>query len=114
YPCFDFGHINGFYGGSLKTEEDYAKLFALCRSAIGDARTNRMHVHFSKIQYGASGEIRHLTFADEVYGPEFAPLAAHLKKEGLEPVVICESDGTQAEDAEAMREMFNGTTGNLG
>ena len=64
------------------------------------------HVHFSKIMYGAKGEIKHLTFADEVYGPEFLPLARVLKEMKLEPYIVSESDGTQAEDALAMKRMY--------
>ena len=47
-----------------------------------------------------------LTFADEVYGPEFLPLARVLKEMKLEPYIVSESDGTQAEDALAMKRMY--------
>ena len=52
------------------------------------------------------GEVRHLTFADTVFGPEFPPLARVLKKYKLSPVVICESDGTQADDALYMKHLY--------
>ena len=48
----------------------------------------------------------HLTFADQDYGPFFAPLARELWKRGYEPVMICESAGTQAEDACQMKELY--------
>ena len=51
--------------------------------------------------------MRHLTFADTVFGPEFDPLAKVLKKYKLEPVVICESDGTQADDALTMKQIYD-------
>ena len=73
---------------------------------LGYEKMKNFHVHFSKIEYGAKGEIRHLTFADDKYGPEFAPLATALKKFGLEPYVICESAGTQDEDALAMKNIY--------
>ena len=50
--------------------------------------------------------MRHLTFADTVYGPEFAPLARVLAERGYQPVIICESAGTQAEDALAMQHIY--------
>ena len=56
--------------------------------------------------YGAKGEIKHLTFADEVYGPSFEPLAEVLHELRLEPYIVSESDGTQAEDALAMKRMY--------
>ena len=64
------------------------------------------HVHFSKIMYSAKGEIKHLTFEDDVYGPEFEPLALALKNLKLEPYIVSESDGTQAEDAMQMKAIF--------
>ena len=36
---------------------------------------------------------------DTTYGPFFEPLAEAIVKESLAPRIICESDGTQAEDA---------------
>ena len=48
-----------------------------------------------------------MTFADKVFGPEFAPLAKILKKYKLSPVVICESDGTQADDAIEMKRIYD-------
>ena len=73
---------------------------------LGYEKMKNFHVHFSKIQYSAKGEIRHLTFADAVYGPEFEPLAVALKDLKLEPVIVCESAGTQAEDAAEMKKIY--------
>lgn len=105
-PCVDFGHVNAREQGSLKTEEDYRRLLEYLVEKLGYERMKHFHVHFSKIMYGAKGEIRHLTFADEVYGPEFLPLARVLKEMKLEPYIVSESDGTQAEDALAMKRMY--------
>ncbi len=107
YPCIDFGHLNCLLQGALKTEEDYIrhvvdKLF----DRLGEEKTRNMHVHFSKIQYGLKGEIRHLTFEDDVYGPEFEPLARVIDRYKLTPHILCESAGTQARDAIAMQEIY--------
>ena len=64
------------------------------------------HAHFSKIMYSAKGEVKHLTFADTVFGPEFEPLAEALCALNLEPYIVSESDGTQAEDALAMKQIY--------
>ena len=64
------------------------------------------HMHFSKIMYSAKGEVKHLTFEDEVYGPEFAPLAIALKELDLQPYIVSESAGTQAEDAAEMKRLY--------
>lgn len=106
-PCVDFGHVNARECGSLKTEEDYLFRIDLLIDAIGKERMRDFHVHFSKIMYSAKGEVKHLTFADTTYGPEFPPLAAALKKRGLTPYIVSESDGTQAEDAAEMKKIYN-------
>ena len=105
-PCVDFGHVNAREQGSLKAAADYRRLLEYMIGELGYERMKHFHVHFSKIMYGAKGEIKHLTFADAVYGPEFEPLAEVLHALALEPYIVSESDGTQAEDARAMKRMY--------
>ena len=62
-------------------------------SELGYERMKHFHVHFSKIMYSSKGEVKHLTFEDTVYGPEFAPLALALKELKLEPYIVSESAG---------------------
>ena len=105
-PAVDFGHLNAREQGSLVTEQDYLDRLSYLTAELGYERVKHFHVHFSKIQYGGKGEIRHLTFEDTQYGPEFAPLAAALVKLRLEPYIVSESAGTQAEDALAMKRLY--------
>lgn len=105
-PTVDFGHVNSREGGSLKTKEDFIKRLQFMIDELGYDRMKHFHVHFSKIQYGAKGEIRHLNFDDEVYGPEFEPLADALIDLKLEPVIICESAGMQDVDALYMKNYY--------
>ncbi len=105
-PTLDFGHINALTHGSLKGEDDYKKIFDHLINTIGLERTKKVHIHFSKIEYGEKGEIKHLTFEDTHYGPDFVPLAKVIKEYNLEPDIICESDGTQAEDATEMKNIY--------
>ena len=107
-PCVDFGHINAREQGSLKTVEDYKSRLQYMIDELGYERMKHFHVHFSKIMYSVKGEIKHLTFADEVYGPEFEPLALALKELELEPYIVSESDGTQVEDAKYMKNAYFG------
>lgn len=106
YPCIDFGHINAREQGILKTEADYENIINKLIDNIGTEKTKHMHVHFSKIEYSIKGEVRHLTFNDNIYGPEFSPLAKVLLKYNLEPTIICESAGTQAEDSIYMKQTY--------
>lgn len=75
YPCIDFGHLNARSLGGLKTYEDYENVIKKLLNGVGREKTENMHVHFSKIMFSGKGEVRHLTFDDDVYGPEFPPLA---------------------------------------
>ena len=105
-PTFDFGHINALTQGTLKTEEDFQRIFDYSFEKLDAERTKNAHIHFSKIQFGAKGEIRHLTFDDTVYGPNFEPLANVLIKNDLSCHVICESNGTMAEDSVTMKKIY--------
>lgn len=105
-PTVDFGHVNSREGGSLKSKEDFIKRLQFMIDELGYDRMKHFHIHFSKIQYGAKGEIRHLNFDDEVYGPEFEPLADALIDLKLEPVIICESAGMQDVDALYMKNYY--------
>ena len=107
-PAVDFGHVNAREFGSLKTEQDYYDRLKYMLDNLGMEKMKNFHIHFSKIEYSAKGEIRHLTFEDERYGPDFAPLASALKKLQLEPYIICESAGTQDIDAVKMQKLYRG------
>lgn len=105
-PTVDFGHLNARTLGGIKTREDYARMLDLIENKLGFERLKNMHIHFSKIEYTKGGEKRHLTFADKQFGPDFEPLIEEIHKRGLEPSIICESDGTQAEDAAEMKRYY--------
>ncbi|MDD3243305.1 MAG: TIM barrel protein [Eubacteriales bacterium] len=107
-PTVDFGHVNAREQGVLKTKADYAAVLDTLENEIGSDRVKRMHIHFSRIEYTAAGEKRHLTFADKQYGPFFEPLAELIVQRNMEPVIICESDGTMAEDALEMQRIYLG------
>ncbi len=106
-PCIDFGHLNARTFGGIQGGEDYRAILDAVENAIGIDRARIFHSHFSKIEYTLKGgEKAHLTFADTVYGPEFEPLANLIVQRGYQPVFICESAGTQAEDAAQMRQIY--------
>lgn len=107
-PCVDFGHLNSRTLGGLNTEEAFAALLDRLHNELGAERGAMFHAHFSKIEYTKGGEKRHLTFEDTVYGPEPAPLMKLIRERGLCPTFICESDGTQAEDAATLHALYRG------
>lgn len=106
-PCVDFGHLNARTLGGIQTKEDYAKILDYIEHKLGHDRLSRMHIHFSRIEYTAGGEKRHVTFVDKQWGPEYQPLMEELFRRQLSPSIICESDGTQAEDAAEMKKYYD-------
>lgn len=107
-PCIDFGHLNARTCGGIKSETDYKNILDTIENKLGSERLKIFHSHFSRIEYTEKGgEVRHLTFKDEVYGPDFEPLMELVAKKDLSPVFICESAGTQGDDAAAMKVYYN-------
>jgi deoxyribonuclease-4 len=106
-PVVDFGHLNARNLGEMfKTADDYLQIFDKIDRLLGADVAKNLHCHFSKIEWTGSGEKRHLTFEDQIYGPQFEPLVEVIAKNGLTPTIICESAGTQSEDALAMKKYY--------
>lgn len=105
-PCIDFGHLNARDLGVIKNTKDYEEIFIKIKNELGTARLNCFHSHFSKIEFTTGGEKRHLTFDDTVFGPDFEPLMELTYKYGISPTFICESAGTQTEDAKEMKDYY--------
>ena len=105
-PCIDFGHLNARTLGGIQTKQDYADILDRMQQVLQNDRAQNFHVHFSRIEWSKGGEKRHWTFADTQFGPEYPPLIQLLKERQLSPVIICESAGTQAEDALSMQEYY--------
>lgn len=106
-PVVDFGHMNAReMGGVFQTRDDYRSVFDKIAVALGDDSAQNLHCHFSKIEWTSAGEKKHLTFEDDAYGPGFEPLMEALYLEKLTPTIICESAGTQSDDALAMKNSY--------
>ena len=105
-PTIDFGHLNARGLGSLNEYADYLEIFDKIESGLGHDRLNIFHSHFSRIEFTKGGEKKHHTLADTMYGPEFLPIAEIIYKKNLSPTIICESNGTMAEDALTMKNMY--------
>lgn len=106
-PCIDFGHLNARTFGGIKNIGDYENMLNEVENVLGSDRLKIFHSHFSKIMYTTpGGEKKHLTFEDNEYGPDFEPLMEIVAKKNLSPVFICESAGTQAEDALTMKQSY--------
>lgn len=98
-PVIDFGHMNAREQGALRTADDFKRVFDRIATELSPEHADKLHCHFSRIEYTAMGEKKHLTFADTQFGPDPLLFAQAIRELGVSPTVICESAGTQSEDA---------------
>jgi deoxyribonuclease-4 len=106
-PVVDFGHLNArSIGEDFKSAKDFESVFDKIGDALGVDAAKYLHCHFSKIEYSAKGEVKHLTFKDDIYGPKYEHFIDAVSRLRLCPTVICESAGTQDEDALTMKKYY--------
>ena len=107
-PCIDFGHLYARSLGADDGQEAFCRMLDRVEEVLGAERAARFHSHFSRIEFTPNGgEKCHRTFADHGgYGPDWAPLAAEIARRRWSPTFICESAGTQAEDALEMKRIY--------
>ncbi len=105
-PTVDFGHINSQTRGGLKEMEDFERIFNIIENKLGIERLKNFHIHYSRIEFTSAGEKKHRCYSETEYGPEFSPVAEIMAKRNLTPTVICESRGTQTEDAMELKKLY--------
>lgn len=107
-PCVDFGHLYARSLGADEGAEAVERTLSRMESELGADRASRFHSHFSHIEFTPNGgEKCHRTFDDDGgYGPAWEPLAQAVAARGWSPTFICESAGTQAEDAVTMKRIY--------
>ena len=111
-PCIDFGHLYARTLGELEGHEACVRMLDRVVEVLGEERASRFHSHFSKIQFTlGGGEKMHLTFDQDEFGPDPAPLMAEIARRNWNPTFICESAGTQAEDAVTMKKLYQAAQG---
>jgi deoxyribonuclease-4 len=107
-PCVDFGHQYARTFGGFQGREAYTVMFDRMEDELGFARVRDMHMHFSKVEFTpAGGEKKHLCFADPGFELDYRPLLELIAERGYAPSIVCESAGTQAEDAAEMKRYYN-------
>ena len=114
-PCVDFGHLYARSLGADQGTEACERMLDRMEEVLGPERASRFHSHFSHIEFTPNGgEKCHRTFGDDGgYGPDWAPLAQAVARRGWSPTFICESAGTQAGDALAMKKIYQNFLHNI-
>ena len=107
-PCVDFGHLYARSLGALEGLAETGRILDRMEAVLGLEKAQRFHSHFSMIEFTLKGgESKHLTFAQEDFGPDYHPLCEELARRGWAPTVICESAGSQDMDALAMKQAYD-------
>ena len=110
-PTIDFGHLHARCMGCYNTTGDFLQVLDNIENTLGEYRLKNLHSHFSRIEFTTGGEKKHWSQDDTQYGPEFEYLAEALIKKKVEPVIICESRGTMAEDAVKLKSLYEKMAG---
>jgi len=101
----DWGHLHALHQGSFKTVDDMRRVASKIEQELGTQTMRSMHCHFSKIEFGASGEKCHHTLDEAAFGPEFGMLAEVILEFGMHSTMICETPILDV-DARKMKEIL--------
>jgi len=102
-PCVDFAHIHARSRGKYNSYEEFAQIFNYLEKELGKEVLKNMHMHFSGIEYGDKGEIKHLNLQESDF--KYVELARALKDYSIEGVIISESPNIEG-DALLLKETY--------
>ena len=88
-PCIDFAHIHARSLGNYNTYEEFLSILDTIEARLGKDALKNMHMHFSGIEYGERGEIKHLNLEESDFN--YIDLVKALKEYSVEGVIISES-----------------------
>lgn len=103
-PVIDFAHIHGRNGGCLRKEKDFNKIFDQIEKDFDKKYLKDFHSHFTELEYGEKGEIKHIPIGKEDE-PPFEPLAKVIVENGYCGTIISESPFLE-EDALKMKKIM--------
>ncbi|HDI47207.1 MAG TPA: hypothetical protein ENF82_05315 [Candidatus Methanomethylia archaeon] len=103
-PCVDFAHLHARSVGGYNTYEEIASIFELLEKRLGKECLRNMHMHFSGIEYGEKGEIKHLNLEESDFN--YRDLVKALKDFKVEGVIISESPNIEG-DALLLKKLYS-------
>ncbi len=112
-PTIDWAHIHAREQGLFKTVDDYLKIIDRIENELGSEYIENLHCHFTFVEYGEKGEIRHHTLEEEEFGPPFDKLAEAILEAGINCTIISESPILDR-DAIKMKEILESLQEKLG
>lgn len=102
-PTVDFAHVYARGEGSLKTKDDFNKIFSKLEDQLA---INQIHTHFTKIEFTSKGEKKHHTLDEKEFGPDVNLFLETIIENDWKTTVICETPLID-KDALKMKEMYD-------
>jgi deoxyribonuclease-4 len=103
-PTIDFAHVHARGRGILNKKEDYNCIFSKLEDNLD---IDRLHCHFTTIEYTDKGEKKHHTLAeDDEYGPHIKDLLLNLIENDWKATIICETPLID-QDALRMKQLYD-------
>jgi len=102
-PCIDFAHLHA-RTGRFNSYEEFIAILKQVEERLGRQALDQMHIHFSGIQYGGKGEIKHLNLRESDL--HYLELLSALREFEVKGVIICESPDRER-DALLLQETYN-------
>jgi deoxyribonuclease-4 len=103
-PAFDVAHWHA-RDGRFNSYAEFAAVLKRIEGKLHRRGIENMHIHFSGVQYGRSGEIRHLNLGDSDF--LYRDMLRALRDIGARGLVVCESPNLE-EDALLLKKTYAG------
>ena len=84
--------------------DEFVEILSYLEKELGKDILKNMHMHFSGIEYGDKGEIKHLNLEESDF--KYRELAKALKDYSIEGVIISESPNIEG-DAMLLKRVYN-------
>lgn len=101
-PCIDFAHLHA-RTQALNSYEEFKSILEKLEKELGKEILRNMHIHISGIEYGKSGERRHLNLKESDL--KYMDLIRVLKEFNVSGMVISESPNLE-EDAILLKQIY--------
>jgi|TARA_B100001971_G_C18248990_1_gene576632 deoxyribonuclease-4 len=101
-PCIDFAHLHA-RNGINNTYNEFVEILEMVENVLGTDGLKDMHLHVSGIEYGAKGEIKHLTLNESDFN--YKDMLKSFKDYNVKGTIVCESPNLEI-DAKKMEEQY--------
>lgn len=96
-PCVDFGHLYARSLGKIPENKLYTDAFDLIEAELGSKVVQSLHIHYSIVEYGTKGEIKHHENQNQDWGPKIDELFQLILERDFTPIIINESPALEAD-----------------